>query len=398
MSATWVSVRLGELLRRVKNEVLVSDDETYARLTIRMNGKGIVIRDRVPGHEIGTKRQFLARSGQLLLSKIDARNGAFGIVPIECDKAVITGNFWAFDVNASRLVPGYFDYLTKTPLFVEFCIRASEGTTNRLYLQETAFLSQEIPLPPISEQRRIVAKIDELTAKIEKASDLRRKASEGAEALIESELSRTFHIISQHFGSTQIGNFSEVKGGKRLPAGERLSDNPTPFPYIRVADMKKHSIDTSGLKYVPEHLHPSISRYTISSRDVYVTIAGTIGYPGVVPEILDGANLTENAAKLVFHNDERISKEYIVYSLRSPQVQQQFKKKQTEAAQPKLALHRIASTQIPIPPLPQQRRIVAYLDSLQAQVDALKKLQAQTAAELDALFPSILDRAFKGGL
>lgn len=248
------------------------------------------------------------------------------------------------------------------------------------------------------DQRRIVAKIEALAAKIEKVSGLRRKASGEAEALIESELSRTFHIISRDSGSTQIGNFSEVKGGKRLPAGERLSDDPTPFPYIRVADMKKHSVDTSGLKYVPEHLHPSISRYTISSRDVYVTIAGTIGYPGVVPKILDGANLTENAAKLVFGNDENVDKEFIVYALRSPQIQQQFKHKQTQAAQPKLALHRIASTHIPLPPMAEQRRIVAYLDGLQAQVDALKKLQTQTAAELDALLPAILDRAFKGEL
>ncbi len=55
-------------------------------------------------------------------------------------------------------------------------------------------------------------------------------------------------------------------------------------------------------------------------------------------------------------------------------------------------------TQIPLPPLPEQHRIVAYLDRLQAKVDALKNLQAETAAELDALLPSILDRAFKGEL
>jgi type I restriction enzyme, S subunit len=56
---------------------------------------------------------------------------------------------------------------------------------------------------------------------------------------------------------------------------------------------------------------------------------------------------------------------------------------------------------VPFPsqlPLAEQRRIVAYLDSLQAKVDALKALQGETQAELDALLPSVLDKAFKGEL
>src|SRR5207249_366034 len=161
----------------------LSSHNAIARLTIKLNGKGIVLRDRVMGGEIGTKRQFLARTGQLVLSKIDARNGAFGILSADCDRAIITGNFWAFDVDTNRLLPAYFDYLTKTPLFLDFCIRASEGTTNRRYLQEDSFLSQEISLPPLPEQRRIVARIEELAAKINEARALRQQAAEEAEVL-----------------------------------------------------------------------------------------------------------------------------------------------------------------------------------------------------------------------
>ena len=84
------------------------------------------------------------------LKKIDARNGAFGLLADECDNAIITGNFWAFDADHARLSSAFFDYLTKTPLFVEFSVRASEGTTNRRYLQEGKFLAQEIPLPPLA--------------------------------------------------------------------------------------------------------------------------------------------------------------------------------------------------------------------------------------------------------
>jgi type I restriction enzyme S subunit len=70
----------------------------------------------------------------------------------------------------------------------------------------------------------------------------------------------------------------------------------------------------------------------------------------------------------------------------------------TGSAQPTIPLRAIRELPIPVPPLAEQRQIVAELDALQAEVDALKRLQAETAAELDALLPAILDRAFKGEL
>src|SRR5579862_2582789 len=148
----WPSVPLGDVLQRRREGIDVQDVELYKRLTIRMNGRGIAIRDLALGSQIGTKRQFVTKSGQLILSKIDARNGAFGIVPPECDKAIITGNFWTFDTDPSRLDARFLNYLTMSPLFVDFCVRASEGTTNRRYLQEPKFLAQRIDLPHLDEQ------------------------------------------------------------------------------------------------------------------------------------------------------------------------------------------------------------------------------------------------------
>src|SRR2546423_127884 len=115
MSINFPMVPLRELVQRKKDEIIVQDSEVYSRLTIHLNGKGISLRDKVLGSEIGTKLQFIVSVGQLLLSKIDARNGAFGIVPSECDEAIITGNFWVFDVDHTRLDIKFFDYLTKTP-------------------------------------------------------------------------------------------------------------------------------------------------------------------------------------------------------------------------------------------------------------------------------------------
>jgi type I restriction enzyme S subunit len=186
MKEHCLPVRLASVLKRVKNDVLIDDETAYVRLTIRMNGKGIVPRDRVQGNQIGTKRQFIARAGQLVLSKIDARNGAFGILPAECDRAIITGNFWAFDVDESQLLTRFLDYLTKTPLFIDFCIRASEGTTNRRYLQEDKFLMQEINLPGLPVQQRIIGVLDEISLQTNEIRRLRQESPAETDALIVS--------------------------------------------------------------------------------------------------------------------------------------------------------------------------------------------------------------------
>jgi type I restriction enzyme, S subunit len=148
--------KIGNFLNRNKTQVIVEDSISYKRASIRINGLGITLRDEVLGKNIGTKKQFRIKRGQFLLSKIDARNGAFGVVPIELDNGIITGNFWTFDVDYNIIDPYYLSLLTKTKRFQKLCQTASVGTTNRNYLQEILFLNFEIPLPSLTEQRRIL--------------------------------------------------------------------------------------------------------------------------------------------------------------------------------------------------------------------------------------------------
>ncbi|HGA1126107.1 TPA: restriction endonuclease subunit S, partial [Streptococcus suis] len=100
-----------------------------------------------------------------------------------------------------------------------------------------------------------------------------------------------------------------------------------------------------------------IRNYTISSTDIYVTIAGTIGDVGIVPENFNNALLTENALKLML--TESINKMFLAHLLKSPLVQKQFKEVYNQVAQPKLSIRSTNSTIIPLPPLAEQKRIVA---------------------------------------
>lgn len=158
-------VSLSRILKRNKTSVDVQDSQKYKRVTIKINNGGVFLRDEQLGKEIGTKKQFLIKDNQFILSKIDARNGAFGIATKDVDNAIITGNFWAYDVDYSLIDPVYLSLITTTKEFTRFCQKSSAGTTNRHYLQEELFLAEKIPLPPLPTQQKLVSNYQNKMAK-----------------------------------------------------------------------------------------------------------------------------------------------------------------------------------------------------------------------------------------
>ncbi len=158
---------LSKLLIRNKTPINIESNVVYKRATIKLYGKGLLIRDEEIGSKINTKKQFLIKKDQLLLSKIDARSGAFGIVPKELDRAIITGNFWAFDINENFVNKDYLSYLLSSKKFYSICKDASSGVTNRKYLNETKFLAMEIELPKIEDQNKLIRELNSYKNKIE---------------------------------------------------------------------------------------------------------------------------------------------------------------------------------------------------------------------------------------
>lgn len=148
--------RIGKAITRRKDQMVVEDDKRYKRITIKTNCGGVFVRDEVLGKDIKTKNQYYVKAGQLAVSKIDARNGAFGIVPPEADSAIITGNFWVYDVNPEIANIDYLILLLSSNVFVQAWQDCSNGSGNRLYLQEDRFLNYKIPMPAVTKQKQIV--------------------------------------------------------------------------------------------------------------------------------------------------------------------------------------------------------------------------------------------------
>jgi type I restriction enzyme, S subunit len=190
----------------------------------------------------------------------------------------------------------------------------------------------------------------------------------------------------------RLGSLVTIRGGKRVSNGYKLLDQPTPYIYIRVSDMKDGTIDTSDLKYIDKGMRDKISQYIITSDDLYMTIVGaTIGKCGLVPELFNNMNLTENAARLT--PASMINKKFLNHSLSGEFCQSQFFDKTKQVGVQKMALNRLASTLIPLAPTNEQHRIVAKVDELMALCDQLKDKLRQSQQTQVHLTDAIVEQA-----
>ena len=199
-----------------------------------------------------------------------------------------------------------------------------------------------------------------------------------------------YEEIPEDWEYRKLSDLAKVKGGKRLPKGEPFSLIKTEHPYLRVTDFRNYGINESNLKYISSKIFQKIKNYTISSDDVYISIAGTIGLAGLIPESLDGANLTENAAKIT--NLQEIKKEYLSILLNSELIQNQIKSYLGKTSQPKLALFRIEKLELPLPAIQEQQKIASILSNVDSQIQK----QQEHKSKLESLKKGLMQKLLTG--
>ena len=383
MSKQCPKVRLGEVLRRSMATIELQPDAAYREITVRLWGKGVVLRGVANGAATAGTRRFMAKAGQFILSRIDSRNGANGIVPLELDGAIVTNDFPLFDLSRERIDGSFLGWLGKTQGFVELCQQASEGTTNRVRLQEERFLALEIPLPPLTEQRRIVARIEELAAQIEEARSLRQEE--------ENEIRQML-----------------------LGAFRQACSQAVRKPMQEVAPLVRRPVQVDPSSLYPELGIRSFGNGTFHKPALTGVEIGNKRVFSIEPDDLLFSNVFAWEGGIAVARPEdagRVGSHRFITCVPKPDVVTSrflcfffLTNEGLEligAASPggagrnrTLGLAALGAIQVPVPSIEQQR----WFDALQAEVDALRRLQAETAKELDALLHSILDRAFKGEL
>jgi len=375
-------VALGEVLRKSEELVPIDPNDTYREVTIKLWGKGVVLRREASGSEISAPRRSVVRAGQFILSRIDARNGAFGIVPPALDGAVVSNDFPSFNLNSQQIIPEYLGWLSRSADFVELCKASSEGTTNRVRLKEEKFLATAIGLPPLPEQQRIVARIEELSAKIEEARGLRRLAMEEAEALVTS--------IHNQLAGSRIRKIGEIL---RLEEDAVTILPNEAYPQVGVRSF--------GVGLFPK---PAVSGMDTTYRAFNRLYEGALvmsqvkAWEGAVAVCgKDLAGMYVSPEYRTFRFDEKEAEaEYFAALVKTEWFWSRLKDatRGVGARRERTRPEQFLNLEIPVPILSKQQEVVCIFSKL----ETIQRFQALTATEIDAILPSILDKAFNGKL
>lgn len=223
MGFSWREVELRSLLRPSFQWAEIVPTNRYQQVTVRLWGKGVVPRGEVTGSEIAAEQQRQVKSGQFIISKIDARNGAFGLIPAELDGAVVSNDFPVFDIDQDEAEPRFVEWLSKTSRFVDLCRRASEGSTNRVRLTEERFLGLTMTIPSLEEQRRIVARLDRVQRLVKAIHAEKTRIAAEINALVSS-----LHFAFSPAADDKMGGFLELNED-RVP-----TDAGTAYPQVGV--------------------------------------------------------------------------------------------------------------------------------------------------------------------
>ena len=397
MKTNYPQCSLGNLLQRNQNTTVVEDNTMYKRVTIKLYGKGVYLRDELLGKDIGTKRQYILSQGQFILSKIDARNGAFGIVPEELDGAITTADFVSFNINAEKVIPDFLRLLVSTEHFAKMCQGQSSGTTGRQRVSLNDLLQIKIPLPVIEKQREIVEKYNEeelcsnnfknkiidWETEIEKLwvnlleltfyeSQAERKKTNFLNFVCLSQLSRWDWYNNRGMVNSAKYKFAKLQDvviGKPLyGAGEKGIKIKSDTRYIRITDINEDGTlndDFVSAQKVDE-------KYILRENDFLIARSGnTVGKTFLYKREHGKCIYAGYLIKFKL-NLEKVIPEYLLYYTKSKAYKTWISSNQRANAQPNINSEEFLNSPVIIPELSEQKNIIGQIGEIKREIQHLK--------------------------
>ncbi len=385
---------LSEVLSQYQEYIQEPEVRIYPKLSVKLYGKGVVLDGSVDGSTLKMRQHQIAKGGQVILSEIWGKKGAIGFVPPEGEGALCTSHFFLFDVRKDKIEPKYLQAIFTANFLEEQLNTEAKGTTGYAAVRPKHLLAAKIPLPSLEEQCRIVARVEELAARIEEARGLRRKAVEEVEMLLALSLKKMRkELLTSSYSKDRIGHITQVSSGG-TPSREILSYWNGNIPWIKTGELLDGDIFQAEEHITEEGLANSAAKL-FPLDTVLVALYGQGQTRGRTGRLMIEV-ATNQACCAILPTPAILDPRFTQYWLRSLYLE--MREVVRDGAQPNWNGQMIKNIEIALPPLLEQKRIVNYLDNLQSKVDPLKQLQSETSAELDALLPSVLDKAFKGEL
>jgi type I restriction enzyme S subunit len=398
----WPTVRLGEVLRLDLERFPVDAATSYPMVGVLSFGRGLFDREPIENGKTSYRVFYQLKAEHVVMSQLFGWEGALALSSKKFAGKYLSPQFPTFLCDEKKLDRDFLGWLMRRPVFwQDLGSRASGMGDRRRTLNPEALFKCEIPLPPLAEQRRVVARINELAAQIHEARTLRHHAAEEAEALIPRATASL--LDDAGWPSSELGNILAEKPRNGLgPQQEVESGGRAMLRINAVSSSTTRFVEMTAAKQV-EVADDVAQQFVIRNDDVFI-----VRYNGDINRVAKPAIYKGTNESRVVYPDKlirlrpdltKMTPDFLVFALSSRSMRTQIEELgKTTAGNIGISGGDAKSFVVPIPQIPEQRRIVSELDALQAEVDALKRLQAETAAELDALLPSILDKAFRGEL
>lgn len=420
----YVLVKLSDLLTREEEKCHLDDDTFYQQVTIRCGGNGLERRRNgfKKGSEIKTRNQSVLRAGQLVFSKIDAKNGAFALVSESYEGSIVTKDFPTYRIDEKRVRSQYLLLLLLSAPFMQVVDRCSKGTTNRRRVDIEMLMGQGVPVPTLMEQDAILKHYNLLMEKL-KGRDVAAQEKEfEKEQYIMNTLGLCQNSNDEDAGETSNLTFIEyesivnwnvnvsVKGSfveSSKYATRMISDladdilllkkgyNPhydeqSPFRVLNQKCVRWGYIDAQFAKGVDiTWLNRINGYYATREGDVLInsTGEGTIGRSAVVG--IDHSNMQYDSHLILLRvNREKICPRYISILVNSTYGQKQIEdlKSAKTTKQTELGVSNVSRFVIPIPPLAVQEDIARNVCVMNERIAQLKntdviKVQARAFFE-----------------
>ena len=397
----WPVVPLSAVASPVDRSTPVLAGTAYRTIGVKWWGEGAYERATIDGSRTAAKTLSIVRRGDLIINKIWVRHGSVAVAGGDVDGCAASGEFPTFQPDNDRILPQWLHWICKTRGFWAACDALSRGTSGKNRIRPELFLTIEISLPPIDEQQRLVTKIDAIQARLEAAQNLRRVTADCADRLVAAEEFKIWQVGSLGTASTleQVTTF--------LARGRQTKQGASNHHLIKTQHVQMGRYVESTITLSPEAAAKVDEEALAHSGDTLIacSAAGCLGRVAFYSNGTRRASTDSHVAIARPHPDI-VSPEYLYAYLRGAQGQVQlrsrekgdWKREKVGFRLTELNVADMRKVPVPVPSLPEQRRIVEYVEKIRSRVDSMKDLQAKTAAEIDAMLPSILDRAFRGEL
>jgi|YelNatPaOPRAMG01_1025707.scaffolds.fasta_scaffold40922_3 type I restriction enzyme S subunit len=394
----WKWLKLGEVAKinkEQRNPALETPNEKFIYIDISgvENGTGRIREvKQILGKDAPSRARRVVHTNDVIMSTVRPYLKALALIPEEYDNQICSTGFAVLTCIDKIIIPKYLLYVLFSDIVIEQCNRMMAGA-HYPALRESQIPQILIPLPPLEEQRRIVARIEELLSRVEEAKRLRKQAREETEKIMQAALHKVFSRAEEKgWEWVELKNVAKVVGGHTPKRSVRRYWNGN-IPWLVPTELSSGTIEivqTSKEKITQEGLKNS-STMLLPAGSVLYTSRATIGKVAIA-----GVPLTTNQGFTNFICTNRLYNWYLAYCLLwlTPQIQK-------EAGQTtflEIRKSRLRKFKIPLPPLEEQKKIATYFTNIQETLKQLKKFQQETEKELEKLVPSILDKAFKGQL